>query len=344
MSPQPSNPVGIQGIAFIEFTSPRPDQLDMLFLAFGFSRLKRHRTRDILYYRQNGIHFLLNREKSGFAADFREEHGPSICSLGLFAQLPEVAAMTAAARGAELFKGESDFSGLPSIYGIGNSLMHFVPQDIGEWLERDFVDLGEPLVVPDKGFIAIDHLTNNVAKGMLRPWSAFYQRVFGFEEVRYFDIRGVSTGLQSYALRSPCGTFCIPINEGSEEKSQIEEYLREYRGPGIQHLAFLSRDLLSSLDKMEDTHIETLEIDDEYYGEVFDRVPNVREDHARIQEKQVLVDGDDDGYILQIFTRNLVGPIFIEMIQRCNHSSFGEGNFGALFRSIERDQKRRGVL
>jgi len=168
--------------------------------------------------------------------------------------------------------------------------------------------------------------------------------VFGFVEVRYFDIRGVKTGLQSFALRSPCGTFCIPINEGTETRSQIDEYLEEYRGPGIQHLAFLTYDILGSLRALEDTPIEFLDIDDDYYRSVFDRVPNVREDHAEIARRDVLVDGDADGYLLQIFTKNLIGPIFIELIQRRNHQSFGEGNFGALFRSIERDQQRRGYL
>ncbi|MCU0224894.1 MAG: VOC family protein, partial [Acidobacteria bacterium] len=144
------------------------------------------------------------------------------------------------------------------------------------------------------------------------------------------------TGLTSYALRSPDGSFCIPINEGSEERSQIEEYLREYNGPGIQHLAFLTRDLLDSLDRLEGSGIETLDIDPSYYETVFDRVPRVTEDRARIRRHKVLVDGDEDGYLLQIFTRNLIGPIFIELIQRKNHLSFGEGNFGALFRSIER--------
>jgi len=205
-----------------------------------------------------------------------------------------------------------------------------------------------PLAVPDlvasKGFVAIDHLTNNVPRGQLALWGAFYRDVFGFTEVRYFDIRGVKTGLQSYALRSPDGSFCIPINEGTETGSQIDEYLEEYRGPGIQHLAFLTDDILASLRALEGTPIRFLDIDDDYYAGVFDRVPGVREDHAELARRNVLVDGDPDGYLLQIFTHNLIGPIFVELIQRRNHLSFGEGNFGALFRSIERDQERRGYL
>jgi 4-hydroxyphenylpyruvate dioxygenase len=190
----------------------------------------------------------------------------------------------------------------------------------------------------------VDHLTNNVENGTMKATIDFYERVFGFTQVRYFDIRGAKTGLTSFAMRSPCGTFCIPINEAKEEKSQINEYLREHRGPGVQHLAFLCDDILGSLRAMEGTPIDFLDIDDDYYREVFGRVPNVREDHADIQRRQVLVDGDDAGYLLQIFTKNLIGPIFIELIQRENHHSFGEGNFGALFRSIERDQAKRGVF
>ena len=175
-------------------------------------------------------------------------------------------------------------------------------------------------------------------------WASFYKDVFGFTEVRHFDIRGERTGLVSYALRAPCGTFSIPINEASHEKSQINEYLREHRGPGIQHVAFRTDDILASLDALDGTGIPFLDIEPGYYDEAFARVPQVTEDKSRLRKRNVLVDGDESGYLLQIFTKNLMGPIFIELIQRKNHLSFGEGNFGALFRSIERDQARRGVF
>ncbi len=178
----------------------------------------------------------------------------------------------------------------------------------------------------------------------MERWSRFYKDVFGFEEIRYFDIRGAKTGLTSYALRSPDGSFCIPINEADEAKSQINEYLDEYKGPGIQHLAFLTDDILASLRALEGTPIEFLDMDRDYYAAVFERVPNVAEDRFEIARRNVLVDGDAAGYLLQIFTKNLIGPIFIELIQRHNHLAFGEGNFGALFRSIERDQVKRGYL
>jgi 4-hydroxyphenylpyruvate dioxygenase len=328
------NPCGLNGIAFVEFVSPAPEKLDALFKAFGFSKLMRHEQRPVDLYRQGDITFLVNRDPRSFAAEFGKVHGPSICAMGWRVHDVKVAHQVAVKRGARAWDAES-------IYGIGDSLITFV-EGSGEL--RGFVPLEVPERVPSKGFTVIDHLTNNVEKGTMQKWAGFYREVFGFEEIRYFDIRGVKTGLTSYALRSPCGKFCIPINEADEKKSQINEYLEEYKGPGIQHLAFLTSDLLASLRALDGSGIETLDMDDDYYREAFARVPQVSEDKVELKKRNVLLDGDEHGYLLQIFTRNVVGPIFIELIQRKNHASFGEGNFGALFRSIERDQQRRGVL
>ncbi len=345
----PINPVGLDGIEFVEFASPDPDALHRLFLAFGFSRVARHGRKAIDLYEQNDIRFLLSREPGSFADDFRRRHGPSICSMGWRTTHTGTRAMEeAVSRGARAASGDllRGKARVPAIFGIGESLIYFVDDagDAMRYARLGFVPLDNPDRVEPKGFTVIDHLTNNVEKGTMAEWASFYKDVFGFTEVRYFDIRGVKTGLTSYALRSPCGRFCIPINEAEEKRSQINEYIEEYRGPGIQHLAFLTDDILGSLAKLEGTPVSFLDIEDGYYGEVFGRVPNVREDHAEIARRNVLVDGDEDGYLLQIFTRNLIGPIFIEIIQRRNHLAFGEGNFGALFRSIERDQQRRGVL
>lgn len=354
------NPLGLCGIEFVEFSGPNPEQLRLLFRDFGFSRVGKHTSLDVDYWRQNDIHFLLNNTSGSFAASFQNAHGPCISAMGWRVENAERALAEAVARGARAAdRGDYRRAGkpVPAIYGIGDSLIYFIdsmpvpavgtktlPQVDRIYPELGFVPLAQPEVRPDKGFLLIDHLTNNVPQGTMKFWADFYKQVFGFYEVRYFDIRGAKTGLTSYALRSPCGNFCIPINEGSEEKSQINEYLREYRGPGVQHLAFLTNDIVSSLVAMRGTSIKTLEIDDEYYAEVFNRVPNVTEDHATLKELSILVDGDEHGYLLQIFTKNLIGPIFIEIIQRKNHLAFGEGNFGALFRSIERDQEKRGVL
>jgi len=341
------NPLGLRGIEFTEFASPDTDFMHDVFGAFGFSKLKRHATKDILYYNQRDIHFLLNREKKGFSADFAKSHGPAICSMGWRVDNAEEAQAEAVRRGAKAAKPEETDLPYPAIYGIGDSLIYLIDQfgDKGNIYDQDFIDLEEKNVVEDLGFIEIDHLTNNVFKGTMDTWAKFYKEVFGFTEVRYFDIKGQKTALLSYALRSPDGSFCIPINEGKDDNNnQIDEYLNQYNGPGVQHIAFRSDDLLASLDKLDRNVIDTLDIHDNYYEEVFNRVPGVTEDPKRIQDHQVLVDGDDKGYLLQIFTKNLFGPIFIELIQRKENLGFGEGNFQALFESIERDQERRGVI
>lgn len=348
---QNNNPVGLQGIEFVEYSSANSEYLDKLFKEFGFSKTKKHATMSIDYYNQNDIHFLVNNTLGSYAQSFSKHHGPSICSMGWRVQDAQAALKIAKERGAvvcektdlKMANGEP----IPAIYGIGESIIYF----IDNWSNTNalyaclgFESLANPELIEQKGFLSIDHLTNNVYKGTMQKWASFYKDVFGFTEVRYFDIRGVKTGLISYALKSPCGNFCIPINEGTESKSQINEYLQEYNGPGVQHLAFLTNDILTSLKKLKGSSIQTLDIDDEYYQDIFTKFPNVTENHQEIKDFQVLVDGDEQGYLLQIFTKNIIGPIFIEIIQRKNHYSFGEGNFGALFRSIERDQQKRGVL
>lgn len=345
--PAKQNPCGLAGIEFVELTGPDPAMLARLLEAFGFTKIAQHATESIDLYRQGDITFLVNRAQQSFAAKFGRLHGPSICSMGWRVKDAKAALAAAEARGARP-QPKGDFvrggAAVPAIFGIGDSLIYFIEDTAKLYESLGFVELEHPKLVPDKGFLAIDHLTNNVEKGTMQRWASFYKDVFGFEEVRYFDIKGAKTGLTSYALRSPCGFFCIPINEADEKKSQINEYIEQYHGPGVQHLAFITKDLLSSLAKLEGSPIEMLDIEDGYYEEVFQRLPQVTENREEIQRRNVLVDGDEHGYLLQIFTKNLIGPIFIELIQRKNHYSFGEGNFGALFRSIERDQARRGVF
>lgn len=336
------NPLGLDGIGFVEFSAADPTRLERLFAAFGFSHVMRHVGQSVDYLRQGDIHLLVNTEPGSYADRFRERHGPSLSSMGWRAEDPERAAALAVERGARpAAEADRDYD-LPAIYGIGESLIYFVPPAL-DFGALGFAKVASKPVAP-KGFTRIDHLTNNVPRGTMQEWAAFYREVFGFTDVRYFDIRGVKTGLTSFALRSPCGSFCIPINEGTEEASQINEYLREYRGPGVQHLAFLTDDIVASVAALKGEAIETLTIDDDYYASVFDRVPGVTENHEALRRHGILVDGDEHGYLLQIFTKNLIGPIFIEIIQRKNHHAFGEGNFGALFRSIEKDQEARGTI
>lgn len=344
-----NNPLGLNGIEFVEFSSPRPEELEVLFQSLGFSHHQEHQKNNVKLYQQGEINFLLNNRPGSFAESFYKDHGPCVPSMGWRVEDAAYALKHAVLRGAipvvntdYQYKGQN----LPAIEGIGGSLIYFIDEKNTKNLYSDlgFTKSKNPIHVEDKGFIRIDHLTNNVYKGMMAEITAFYKNVFGFTEIRYFDIRGIKTGLTSYALRSPCEKFAIPINEGTERKSQINEYLDDYKGPGVQHIALLSDNLLKSLSLLESSKIETLDIDNDYYNEVFKRVPNVTESHEDIQKRNVLVDGDDEGYLLQIFTKNVIGPIFFEMIQRKDHHAFGEGNFGALFRAIERDQEKRGYL
>lgn len=341
------NPLGLLGIEFTEFASPDTDFMHQTFIDFGFSMREKVIGKAIYHYQQNDIHFLLNRQRQGFSAEFARRHGPAICSMGWRVEDAHAAYRTALARGAKAADNCDRDLPYPAIYGIGDSLIYFIDRFGADnnIYHTDFEELAAPVLTQEKGFMAVDHLTNNVHKGTMEHWAKFYQDIFGFTEVRYFDISGVQTALLSYALRSPCGTFCIPINEGKgDDKNQIDEYLKEYNGPGVQHLAFRSRDIVASLDAMVNTGIRTLDIIPEYYDTIFNKVPQVTEDRDRIKQHQILVDGDESGYLLQIFTQNLFGPIFIEIIQRKNNLGFGEGNFQALFESIERDQMRRGVL
>jgi 4-hydroxyphenylpyruvate dioxygenase len=336
------NPLQMRGLAFIEFASPRPDELARLFGALGFSRTRRHKRRALDAYRQGKSWFFVDQERASFAQRFLAEHGPCVSALGFWFEDPRAAFEAAVRRGATPFDGRGSTSlDAPAIYGIGDSLVYFV--DAKSSFEHEFEPVATPHLAPEKGFLCVDHLTNNVPLGELGRWSDFYKKTFGFVEVRSFDIEGTKSGLYSFALRSPCGTFSIPINEDKGSRGQIAEYLREYRGAGVQHIALLTGDILGSVEAVGRS-IETLDIEPSYYEEAFRRVPNVREDRARIERNRVLLDGDADGYLLQIFTKNVIGPIFFELIQRENHHSFGEGNFSALFRSIERDQEKRGVL
>lgn len=342
--------IGLDGIEFVEFSSPDPQRLEKLFLEFGFSKLKQHQRQRLTYFQQNDIHFILNDEPHSMGMEFAAQHGPSISAMGWRVKDAAHALQHAQSRGARRSQ-RSDYQDahgqpIPALVGIGGSLIYLIEdyQNPRRYESMGFTPHPTPVRTSQKGFTAIDHLTNNVEKGEMKKWSDFYKSVFGFTEVRYFDIRGAKTGLVSYALRSPCGKFCIPINEGTEDKSQINEYLREYKGPGIQHLAFLTDDILTSLRGLQGSSIQTLDIDDEYYKDIFQKFPNVTEDHKALRNMNVLIDGDENGYLLQIFTKNIIGPIFIEIIQRKNHYSFGEGNFGALFRSIEKDQEKRGVI
>ncbi len=340
------NPIGLDGMEFIEYSSPDPEKLERLFLQLGFKETGRHLRKNVTLFSQGRAHFVLNREKATFSDAFAKAHGPSICSTGFRVKDAKKAFAEAVKRGAKPCPESADHSFL-AVYGIGDSLIYFIDQysstDPYLTYAKDF-KMNTHELVAGAGFLLIDHMTNNVPKGEMQKWCDFYQKIFGFREVRYFDIKGKASGLFSKVMRSPCDKIIIPINEPTGEKSQIQEYLDEYHGSGIQHVAFLTADIEKSLRYLLKAKIEFLSTSGTYYDLLPSRLPNVTEDIDTLRELNILADGDKEGYLLQIFTKNLIGPIFYELIQRKNHAGFGEGNFQALFDAIEEDQRRRGYI
>lgn len=348
MENQPMNPVALDGIEFIEFSSADPRSLEALFYQTGFIKRAVHKEKKVTLFSQNEINFILNEDPDSFSMDFAREHGSCISATGFRVKTSgSVAQEITLSRGAKALEGgDSSGHSFPGIYGIGNSAVYFIDQyhQPESTYQGDFNFIDESPFNKDMGLISVDHLTNNVPKGEMQKWCDFYQKIFEFREVRYFDIKGEKTGLISKVMRSPCGKITIPINEPTDSQSQIQEYLEEYHGSGIQHLAFLTENIVESIRHLRGSGINFLDVPDTYYEVLKDRVPNVKEDIGILSNLKVLVDGDQEGYLLQMFTQNLVGPIFFEIIQRKNHFGFGEGNFQALFDAIERDQKRRGYL
>jgi 4-hydroxyphenylpyruvate dioxygenase len=237
---------------------------------------------------------------------------------------------------------------IPSIEGIGGSLIYLVDRyGDSSIYDVDFRTVAPPAGTQDAGLQLIDHLTHNVMRGGMDRWAGFYEKLFNFREIRYFDIEGKKTGLFSKAMTSPCGKIRIPINESQDDKSQIEEYLREYHGEGIQHIALAANDIQRTVDVLRDNGVAFQDTPDTYYEGVDGRVLGHRENLAELKQRRILIDGNPqqgDGTLLQIFTQNVIGPIFFEIIQRKGNEGFGEGNFRALFESIELDQMRRGVI
>ena len=343
------NPVGINGVDFVEYSGPNAQDLQSLFLRLGFKKVSQHSNKKIELYRQGKINFLLNLEPGTFSTQFAQQHGPCISSTGFKVENAEEAFKVAVSRGAKAYVGSDGSKGatnFPAVYGIGDSLVYFVDEKkLNQLYTEVFKIKPEDMAPKGFGLLLMDHFTNNVPKGEMQKWCDFYEKIFNFREARYFDIRGKQTGLISKVMRSPCGQFSIPINEPSDGKSQIQEYLEEYKGSGIQHLALTTEDIVQTLETMKSSQIEFLTPPpNSYYAMLKDRLPNVIENVGRLEENAILVDGDHDGYLLQIFTKNVIGPIFYEIIQRRNHQGFGEGNFQALFDAIERDQKERGYL
>ncbi|MET0309836.1 MAG: 4-hydroxyphenylpyruvate dioxygenase [Sphingomonas sp.] len=343
------NPLGLDGFEFCEFTSPDPDALARQFELLGFVASHRHPTKQVTRYRQGRINLLLNREPAGQAADFRAAHGPSASGMAFRVADPAQAYAHAVREGANAADAASGTLGLGSfpIEGIGGSYLYLVKA--GEDLYAGWTEVPgwrEAARENGVGLDLLDHLTHNVRRGEMRTWSSFYGRLFGFEEQKYFDIKGQATGLFSQAMIAPDKAIRIPLNESQDDKSQIEEFLREYQGEGIQHLALTTPDIFDTVERLRARGVKLQDTIETYYELVDKRVPGHGEDLARLKKNRILIDGNvgDEGILLQIFTENMVGPIFFEIIQRKGNEGFGNGNFQALFESIELDQIRRGVI
>jgi 4-hydroxyphenylpyruvate dioxygenase len=348
------NPLGTDGFEFIEYAAPDPVALGALFEQLGFTAIARHRSKNVLLYRQGEINFVVNAEPGSFAQAFARVHGPSICAIAFRVRDAALAYKSATEQGAwavEAHPGPMELN-IPAIKGIGDSLIYLVDRYPGNGTgvsiyDIDFVPL--PGVAPQPqgaGLTYIDHLTHNMHRGRMDEWAGFYERLFNFREVRYFDIEGKLTGLKSKAMTSPCGKIRIPINESADDKSQIQEYLVAYHGEGIQHVALGTGDIHATVETMRGRGVSFQDTPDTYYDLLGTRLPNHKEDATRLRKNRVLLDGAPakNEMLLQIFTTTVIGPIFFEIIQRKGNEGFGEGNFRALFESIELDQIRRGVL
>ena len=339
------NPLGLNGFAFCEFTSPEPETMGAQFEQLGFVPAARRPELGLTLYRQGRINLVLNAGQ-GQAAAFRDLHGPSANGMGFRVADAKAAYALALERGAKSFDATTTaLPGAEAIEGIGGSVLYLVDSDpFADW--EEVPGWREAAARNGVGLDLLDHLTHNVRRGEMRTWSSFYNRLFGFQEQKYFDIKGQATGLFSQAMIAPDRAIRIPLNESQDDKSQIEEFLREYNGEGIQHLALTTDDIYATVEKLRARGVRLQDTIETYYELVDKRVPGHGEDLARLKKNRILIDGSagDEGILLQIFTENLFGPIFFEIIQRKGNEGFGNGNFQALFESIELDQIRRGVI
>ncbi|QOW22348.1 4-hydroxyphenylpyruvate dioxygenase [Novilysobacter avium] len=348
------NPLGIDGFEFVEFAAPQGqgEMLHDYFRKLGFTAVMQHKTRPITLYRQGGVNLLVNDDPDSFAADFAKAHGP--CATGFairFKQPADHVYSTVLSNGGEAITHKADTRAIdaPVIKGIGDCMLYLVDQYGAKGSAyTDFLPVqGADQNPVGFGLTFIDHLTHNLYFGNMAKWSEYYEKLFNFREIRYFDIKGAKTGLVSKAMTAPDGIVRIPLNESDDPKSQINEYLDAYKGEGIQHIACFTDDIYETVEKMREAGVEFLDTPDAYFEVIDQRIPNHGEDVARLARNKILIDADPETKqrkLLQIFTTNAIGPIFFEIIQRKGNEGFGEGNFQALFESIERDQMKRGVL
>ncbi|HEX2228496.1 MAG TPA: 4-hydroxyphenylpyruvate dioxygenase [Candidatus Binatia bacterium] len=341
--------MGTDGFEFVEYAAPVVSDMAALFARMGFSEVARHRSKQVTLYRQGDINFVLNHEPNSFAQAFARVHGPSVCAFAVRVKDAAYSIKRAVELGAKAYHGRVGPMELniPAIRGIGGSLIYLVDRYADKTIyDVDFVlSSTSRWEVAGAGLTHIDHLTHNAHRGRMDQWAEFYQRLFNFREIRYFNIRGQKTGLHSRALLSPCGKIRIPINEPVDRRSQVQEYLAAYHGEGIQHIALASGDIYRTIEDLRQKGVEFLETPRGYYSRLEERIPGHGEDLQRLMKNRILIDGGENaGLLLQIFTKTVIGPIFFEIIQRKGNEGFGEGNFRALFETMENDQIARGVL
>lgn len=348
------NPLGTDGIPFIEFSSVDVKPIAALLEKCGFEHIANHRSHSVQLWRQGEMDVLLNDDPRTYGVNFAKLHGPCISAISFRIADEDASCAAAASNGIVYYEGDRGVLtvGAPAMDGIGHSLLYLMTRDTEDRIKTEEFEPLEGDTLPDvlgAGFKLIDHLTHNVMAGNMERWAAFYRDAFNFREVFYLDTKGQSTGLRTRAMKSPCNRICIPVNEPTDEKSQIQEYIDTYKGEGVQHLAFLSDDLNESVEQISNNGIPLMEIPDTYYAEIDDRMPGHGQDIARLKSNGILIDGDrdEDGewtILLQLFSKNLVGPIFFEFIERRGNEGFGNNNAKALFEAIERDQIKRGVV
>lgn len=348
------NPMGTDGFEFVEFASEEPEKLVRLFELLGFVAVGKHRSKSVMHYKQNDINFILNAEPESYASSFTEYHGPCAVAMGFRVNNAPAAFERAVKLGARPYEGPRSAHmelNIPCLYGVGESLLYLIDRYGDHTIyDVDFIPIegsDEKLKERNMGLKSCDHITHNVERGEMDTWAGFYEKYFNFKEVRFFDIKGEYTGLHSRAMASPCGKIKIPINESKDDQSQIAEYLKIYKGAGIQHIALETDDIYETVERLRAGGMEFMETPDTYYRMVNTRIPKHGEDLERLTKNRILIDGKPDtatGLLLQIFTNTVIGPIFFEIIQRKGNQGFGEGNFQALFESIELDQIERGVI
>jgi 4-hydroxyphenylpyruvate dioxygenase len=344
------NPLGTDGFEFVEFTSAHPKELEHLFEQLGFVAVGRHRSKDVIHFKQGDVNLILNREHDSQASRFADDHGASANAMAFRVEDAAHAFELALQRGATPVQqpvGPMELN-IPAIEGIGGLVIYLVDRYGARSIyDVDFEPIEGHADTRGVGLTYIDHLTHNLYRGNMDKWGRFYEDIFNFREVRFFDIEGEVTGLVSRAMTSPCGKIRIPLNQSSDDQSQIEEFLHRYKGEGIQHIALGTEDIYATVAALSKIGIAFQDTPDTYYDEVDARVGGHDEDLDRLRAQRILIDGSPEkgeGVLLQIFTQDIIGPIFFEIIQRKGNEGFGEGNFQALFESIERDQMRRGVL